>query len=146
MKNIKLLIVACLCFLSCSEDKDNEFLAPTFKVDYFEREKINDEYHCKAVISITGLVDRYSIDGILYSNNIQGINLNLPFNENYKYNVSNIDNNKFYFNISGSHRGDLKLSISWTSKENRDNYMVGFHLTYGFGLNCEPLIINLQTK
>lgn len=146
MKKINLVLVFMIGMLmfSCSEENSEEIVDATFKVVYFEKTKVGDEYLCSAIIEVAGLTQDYSIDGILYANAIKGINVELPFNEEYKENTSIIDSHKMYFNIYGKHRGSFRLRLTWTSEDNRENYLVGWHLSYGFGLNCEPLMVDLQ--
>jgi len=148
MKRIKTIIIAIVAIAccSCSNKEIEELTSPTFKVTSFEKELVNGIYQCKASIAITDIPEKYSIDGILYADDIQGMNVELPFNEEYRYDTRLLENGKMYFNISGKHHGNINIKISWTSKENRTNYLIGWHLSYGFGDNCEVLMINLDTQ
>lgn len=138
-----IIIAAIILFSSCQTDIE-ETRTPTFKLTSFHKELVNGVYRCTATIKITDIPEQYSIDGILYANNIFKMKHSLPYNENLKYNYDKIEDNKYYFNLFGKHKGDVEFIIGWTSKDDRNDYLVGFHLTYGFGENCQVLMINLQ--
>lgn len=133
-------------FCSCSNNDIEEVASPTFKVTSYSKELIDGTYNCKAVIAITNIPEEYSIDGLLYADDIQGMNVDLPFNEEYRYDTHLIENGKMYFNISGKHHGDITIKISWTSKENLRNYLIGWHMCYGFGDNCQVLMVDLDSQ
>ncbi len=144
MKKINLIIVAIVAIViySCN-NKNEEFNAPTFKVTSFERIYINGTYNCKASIVITDIPKAYSIDGLLYADTITLIDIDIP---KYEYDIQLLDKRKLYFNVYGKHKGNIKIKIAWTSKEDRKKYLVGWHLTYGYGKNCSILMIDLDQK
>lgn len=147
MKKITVIIAIVITVLccSCSSIKDDEFNTPTFKVASFEKTFSNGLYHCKEVIRITGIPEKYSIDGIIYANDITKIGIDIP-QESYMYDIHEINEDESYFNIYGTHKGDITLELEWTSKDDLTNYLIGWHLTYGFGENCQVLMINLEQK
>ena len=147
MKKITIIIITILTlgFFSCQEE-DIEVIIPTFKVTSFEKVLDNGIYNCKATIAITDIVDDYSIDGIIYANDITKILHNLPYNEDLLYDIHSEGDDKLFFNLFGEHKGDLTIQLEWISEENRENYLVGWHLSYGFGPNCQVLIINLNNN
>lgn len=149
MKRFKLILLACLALLviSCSSKKEDEVTqTPIFKVTYMEKHynQVDSCFECMAIIDIRGLIEDYSIDGLLYADDIKGINLSIPTNETYRYDTHIVEPGKYYFNISGKHHGDTQLKIVWTSKYNMDKYLVGWHLSYGFGPGCTILMVNLD--
>ena len=60
--------------------------------------------------------------------------------------MQNAAHSKYYFNLFGKHKGDIEFIIKWISKENRNNYLIGWHLTYGFDIKYQTLMINLNTS
>ena len=147
MKKLISFILLLLSLSSCSEDKNfQEVNTPTFKLTSFQKESINGVYYCTATIKITNIPEEYSIDGILYANDIIKLKHNLPYNETLKYDYYKLDDNKYYFNLFGKHKGDIEFIIKWISKEDRNNYLIGWHLTYGFDIKYQTLMINLNTS
>lgn len=138
------IIIAAIILVSSCQTDIEETRTPTFKLTSFHKELVNGVYQCTATIKVTDIPKEYSIDGILYANDIFKLKHSLPYNENLKYDYDKIEENKYYFNLFGKHKGDVEFTIGWTSKDNRNDYLVGFHLTYGFGTNCEVLMINLE--
>jgi hypothetical protein len=138
MKKLLLLIII-LISISCKEDT----IDPTFEVTSFEKILINDIYHCEATIKITNIPEEYSIDGILYAYDIKKCWKDNPYNEDVLYDFRKEGNNKYYFNLYGKHNGNMTVIIGWVSKENKENYLIGWHLTYR-GNNYETLIVNLD--
>ena len=147
MKKITIIMITILTlgFLSCQEE-DIEVTTPTFKLTSFQKESINGVYYCTATIKITNIPEEYSIDGILYANDIIKLKHNLPYNETLKYDYYKLNDNKYYFNLFGKHKGDIEFIIKWISKEDRNNYLIGWHLTYGFDIKYQTLMINLNTS
>lgn len=144
MKKINLIIFAIISIIMSScNNKNEEFNIPTFKITSFERIYTNGSYNCKASITITNIPKEYSIDGLLYADTITLIDIDIP---NYKYNIHSLDKRKLYFNAYGKHKGNINIKLDWTSKEDRKNYLVGWHLTYGYGQNCSILMIDLNQK
>ena len=82
MKKITIIIITILTlgFLSCQEE-DIEVITPTFKVTSFEKVLVDGVYNCKATIVVAGLTDKYSIDGIIYADDITKCWRNIPYNE-----------------------------------------------------------------
>lgn len=147
MKKLISFIMLLLSLSSCSEDKNfQEVNTPTFKLTSFQKESINGVYYCTATIKITNIPEEYSIDGILYANDIIKLKHNLSYNETLKNDYYKLNDNKYYFNLFGKHKGDIEFIIKWISKEDRNNYLIGWHLTYGFGTNCQILMVNLNTS
>ena len=140
-----IIIAAIILFSSCQADME-EIPTPTFKLTSFQKELVNGVYQCTAIIQVTDIPEEYSIDGILYANDITQLKHNLPYNETLKNNYYKIEENKYYFNLYGKHKGNIQFTICWTSKDNRNDYLVGFHLAYGFGANCQVLMINLDKQ
>ena len=138
MKKLLLLIII-LISISCKEDT----IDPTFEVTSFEKILINDIYHCEATIKITNIPEEYSIDGILYAYDIKKCWKDNPYNEDVLYDFRKEGNNKYYFNLYGKHKGNMTVTIGWVSRENKENYLIGWHLTYR-GNNYETLIVNLD--
>lgn len=138
MKKLLLLIII-LISISCKEDT----IDPTFEVTSFEKILINDIYHCEATIKITNIPEEYSIDGILYAYDIKKCWKDNPYNEDVLYDFRKEGNNKYYFNLYGKHKGNMNIIIGWVSRENKENYLIGWHLTYR-GNNYETLIVNLD--
>lgn len=147
MKTIKILIIALLAILvcSCNDEDIEEATTPTFTLTSFSKEDVNNEYHCKATIEIKGLIEDYSIDGLLYAEDIRVIGLNLPYKEDMLSDVHWQKEGVFYFSYYGKHKGDLTLELEWYSLEDRDTYLVGWHLCYGYGADCTLLMIDLDT-
>ena len=139
MKKLLLLIIIILISISCKEDT----IDPTFEITSFEKILINDIYHCKATIEITNIIEDYSIDGILYADDITRCWKNNPYNENVLYDFHKEGEGKYYFNLYGKHKGNMTIELGWISKENKENYLIGWHLTYR-GDNYETLIVNLD--
>ena len=147
MKKLISFIMLLLSLFSCSEDKNfQEVNTPTFKLTSFQKESINGVYYYTATIKITNIPEEYSIDGILYANDIIKLKHNLPYNETLKYDYYKLNDNKYYFNLFGKHKGDIEFIIKWISKEDRNNYLIGWHLTYGFDIKYQTLMINLNTS
>lgn len=138
MKKLLLLLII-IILISCKEDT----IDPTFEVTSFEKILINDIYHCEATIKITNIPEEYSIDGILYAYDIKKCWKDNPYNEDVLYDFRKEGNNKYYFNLYGKHKGNMNFTIGWVSKENKENYLIGWHLTYR-GNNYETLIVNLD--
>ena len=141
IKKLSLLIIIILISISCKEDT----IDPTFEVTSFEKMLINDIYHCEATIKITNIPEEYSIDGILYAYDIKKCWKDNPYNEDVLYDFRKEGNNKYYFNLYGKHKGNMTVTIGWVSRENKENYLIGWHLTYR-GDNYETLIVNLDFK
>ena len=139
IKKLSLLIIIILISISCKEDT----IDPTFEVTSFEKMLINDIYHCEATIKITNIPEEYSIDGILYAYDIKKCWKDNPYNEDVLYDFRKEGNNKYYFNLYGKHKGNMTVTIGWVSRENKENYLIGWHLTYR-GNNYETLIVNLD--
>lgn len=150
MKNTKQCVIiiaavlAAVLFCSCQSDDMEEVGKPTFKITSFSKEAIEGGYCCKATIQITALTGDYSIDGLIYADNISKIWRNLPYNENISADIHSEGEGKLYFNLFGHHRGNLTIELEWTSKEDRENYIVGRHLSYGFTDDCQVLMLNLK--
>ena len=78
MKNTKQCVIiiaavlAAVLFCSCQSDDMEEVGKPTFKITSFSKEAIEGGYCCKATIQITALTGDYSIDGLIYADNIRG--------------------------------------------------------------------------
>lgn len=141
------LIPLFLLFFSCSEEKDfQEVNTPTFKVVSFEKVLVDGVYNCKATIVVAGLTDKYSIDGIIYADDITKCWGNIPYNEDISTDIHPEGEGKFYFNLFGNHSGDFTIMLEWTSTTDRTNYLVGWHLNYGFGANCQVLLVDLNTS
>ena len=141
------LIPLSFSLFSCCEDEDfKEINTPTFKVTSFEKKIIDSIYYCEATIKITNIPEEYSIDGILYAYDIKKCWKDNPYNEDVLYDFRKEGNNKYYFNLYGKHKGNMTVTIGWVSRENKENYLIGWHLTYGFGDNCEVLIVDLNTS
>ena len=140
-----IIIITIIFFSSCKTDIE-EITTPTFKLTSFQKESINGIYYCTATIKITNIPEEYSIDGILYANDIIKLKHNLPYNETLKYDYYKLNDNKYYFNLFGKHKGDIEFIIKWISKEDRNNYLIGWHLTYGFDIKYQTLMINLNTS
>lgn len=139
MKKLLLLLLLIIILISCKEDT----IDPTFEVTSFEKILINDIYHCEATIKITNIPEEYSIDGILYAYDIKKCWKDNPYNEDVLYDFRKEGNNKYYFNLYGKHKGNMTVTIGWVSRENKENYLIGWHLTYR-GNNYETLIVNLN--
>ena len=139
IKKLSLLIIIILISISCKEDT----IDSTFEVTSFEKMLINDIYHCEATIKITNIPEEYSIDGILYAYDIKKCWKDNPYNEDVLYDFRKEGNNKYYFNLYGKHKGNMTVTIGWVSRENKENYLIGWHLTYR-GNNYETLIVNLD--
>ena len=147
MKKLIYLIVLISSLFSCSEDKTfQEVNTPTFKVTSFEKVLVNGIYNCTATIKITNIPEEYSIDGILYAYDIKKCWKDNPYNEDVLYDFRKEGNNKYYFNLYGKHKGNMTVTIEWVSRENKENYLIGWHLTYGLSDNCEVLIVDLNTS
>ena len=147
MKKLIYLIVLIPSLFSCSEDKDyQEVNIPTFKVTSFEKVLVDSVYNCKATIVIKELTKSYSIDGILYAYDIKKCWKDNPYNEDVLYDFHKEGDGKFYFNLYGKHKGNMIIDLEWVSEENKENYLIGWHLTYGFGNNCKVLIVDLNTS
>lgn len=140
---MKKLLLIIIILISCKEDTIDSTI-PTFEVTSFEKILINDIYHCVATIEITNIIEDYSIDGILYADDITKCRRNNPYNESVLYDFHKEGEGKYYFNLYGKHKGNMTIELEWISKENKENYLIGWHLTYGFGDNCETLIVNLD--
>ena len=134
-----LLIIIILISISCKEDT----IDPTFNLTSFEKKIIDSIYHCEATIKITNIPEEYSIDGILYAYDIKKCWKDNPYNEDVLYDFRKEGNNKYYFNLYGKHKGNMTVIIGWVSRENKENYLIGWHLTYR-GNNYETLIVNLD--
>lgn len=146
-KIIAILAVLVGFCCSCNSDKDfKEINKPTFELTSFDKEFKDGQFYCKATIQIKGLTEKYSIDGILYANDVQRIWINFPYNEDVSYDIHLEGEGKYYFNYFGSHKGDLAIELEWTSTDDRANYLVGWHLNYGFGEDCEVLLVDLNTS
>ena len=148
MKHLSIFNISIFCkyilfglvFTSCNTDFE-EIKEPTFTVTYFDKKSNNSVYECNAIINITNIPYEFSIDGILYANEITEIKHDTP---NLQLNKYKIADNKYNFNIYGKHKGDIQIELSWISEDNLDSYFVAFHLAYGFGKNCEVQMIDLQ--
>lgn len=141
MKKLLLLLII-IILISCKEDTIDSTI-PTFEITSFEKILINDIYHCAATIEITNIIEDYSIDGILYADDITKCWRNNPYNENVLYDFHKEGEGKYYFNLYGKHKGNMTIELGWISKENKENYLIGWHLTYR-GDNYETLIVNLD--
>ena len=141
MKKLLLLIII-LISISCKEDTIDPTI-PTFEVTSFEKILIDSIYYCEAIIKITNIPEEYSIDGILYAYDIKKCWKDNPYNEDVLYDFRKEGNNKYYFNLYGKHKGNMTVIIGWVSRENKENYLIGWHLTYR-GNNYETLIVNLD--
>ena len=139
IKKLSLLIIIILISISCKEDT----IDPTFNLTSFEKNFIDSIYYCEATIKITNIPEEYSIDGILYAYDIKKCWKDNPYNEDVLYDFRKEGNNKYYFNLYGKHKGNMTVTIGWVSKENKENYLIGWHLTYR-GNNYETLIVNLD--
>ena len=139
IKKLSLLIIIILISISCKEDT----IDPTFNLTSFEKKIIDSIYCCEATIKITNIPEEYSIDGILYAYDITKCWKDNPYNEDVLYDFHKEGNNKYYFNLFGKHKGDMTVKIGWISRENKENYLIGWHLTYR-GDNYETLIVNLD--
>ena len=144
MKKLISFILLLLSLFSCSEDKNfQEVNTPTFKLTSFQKESINGIYYCTATIKITNIPEEYSIDGILYAYDIKKCWKDNPYNEDVLYDFHKEGECKYYFNLYGKHKGNMTVIIGWVSRENKENYLIGWHLTYR-GNNYETLIVNLD--
>ena len=141
MKKLLLLIII-LISISCKEDTIDQTI-PTFEVTSFEKILIDSIYYYEAIIKITNIPEEYSIDGILYAYDIKKCWKDNPYNEDVLYDFRKEGNNKYYFNLYGKHKGNMTVIIGWVSRENKENYLIGWHLTYR-GNNYETLIVNLD--
>ena len=139
IKKLSLLIIIILISISCKEDT----IDPTFNLTSFEKNFIDSIYYCTATIKITNIPEEYSIDGILYAYDIKKCWKDNPYNEDVLYDFRKEGNNKYYFNLYGKHKGNMTVIIGWVSRENKENYLIGWHLTYR-GDNYETLILNLD--
>ena len=139
IKKLLLLIIIILISISCKEDT----IDPTFNLTSFEKNFIDSIYYCTATIKITNIPEEYSIDGILYAYDIKKCWKDNPYNEDVLYDFRKEGNNKYYFNLYGKHKGNMTVTIGWVSRENKENYLIGWHLTYR-GDNYETLIVNLD--
>jgi len=146
MKKPLIITLLILLIASCKEDTSNTDIAPSFKLVEFKKEKVDSLYYCSAVISIKGLTDKFSIDGLLKANKISSIYISLPYHTNPLYDIHEEYEGTYYFNMYGRHHGDLILKLEFTSKEGLNNYLVGWHLTYGFGQGCQVLMVNLTKR
>ena len=140
MKKLLLLLII-IILISCKEDT----IDPTFEVTSFEKILINDIYYCTTTIEITNIIEDYSIDGILYADDITRCWKDNPYNEDVLYDFHKEGEGKYYFNLYGKHKGNMTIKLGWVSKENKENYLIGWHLTYR-GDNYETLIVNLDFK
>ena len=142
IKKLLLLIIIILISISCKEDTIDPTI-PTFNLTSFEKKIIDSIYYCEATIKITNIPEEYSIDGILYAYDIKKCWKDNPYNEDVLYDFRKEGNNKYYFNLYGKHKGNMTIIIGWVSRENKENYLIGWHLTYR-GNNYETLIVNLD--
>ena len=146
MKKLLYLTIVGVMFMSCKNKDVEPTYAATFKLTSFDREFVNGKFYCKATIEIKGLIEDYSIDGLLYTEDITKIFWNLPYNESLKDNIYPEGEGKFYFNLYGKHKGDITIQIEWTSVDDRNNYLIGWHLSYGFSADCTLLMKSLDTS
>ena len=137
-----LLIIIILISISCKEDTIDPTI-PTFEVTSFEKILIDSIYYCEATIKITNIPEEYSIDGILYAYDIKKCWKDNPYNEDVLYDFHKEGEGKYYFNLYGKHKGNMTIELGWVSRENKENYLIGWHLTYR-GNNYETLIVNLD--
>lgn len=158
------LFITVFC-ISCTSG-ENEFENTSFKIITFNKMKTDSIYVCEATIEIRNIPNEYSIDGILKTNTVPNTELevyyskvNGPFfklfdsrltlgktyfSSRFSYNIYQKSDGDYYFNLYGEHHGNLILKIKFTSTEDLDNYLIGWHLSYGFTEDCKVLMINLE--
>ena len=137
------LLLLCLLLLSCN-NKENERITytPMFKLVSFGK----IESLCTATIKVEGLHGRFSIDGLIKENEINSFQIIAPKGREINYSITRKYDDVNLINIYGNYAENITIKISWICTENHNNYLVGWHLDYGFGDNCEVLMINLEIK
>lgn len=131
-----LLLLCPLCF-SCQNKEVEEIETPTFEVVSFS--KIDSQ--CKATIEIKGLHDKFSIDGVIKADEVNLIEIKAPMSEHITYTLINN-----VINIYGDYANKITINLEWTCNENHTNYLVGWHLCYGFTTDCQILMVDLKIK
>lgn len=163
-----MMLLITLSLASCSSKSDDkEYSKPIFKLLSFTKTKVGSLYRCEATILISGITDKYSIDGLLKTNSVPSTELTIEYSDDnisfytiynqhiqlgnnnsttstINYNIYEKYEGAYYFNLYGTHHGDIKLKLKFTSNEDYDNYIVGWHLSYGFGPNCSVMMVNLE--
>ena len=128
-----LLLLCPLCF-SCQSEEIEEIEVPTFEVVSFS--KVDNK--CTAIIEIKGLHDKFSIDGVIKADEVNSIEIKAPMSEHITYTL--IEN---VINIYGDYANKITINLEWTCNENHTNYLVGWHLSYGFTTDCNILMVDL---
>ena len=131
-----LLLLCPLCF-ACQNEEVEEIEIPTFEVVSFS--KVDNK--CTATIEIKGLHDKFSIDGVIKADEVNSIEIKAPMSEHITYTL--IDN---VINIYGDYANKITINLEWTCAENHTNYLVGWHLSYGFTTDCKILMVDLKSK
>lgn len=140
MKKLLFLLIIPL-LLSCNNNEDETIeYKPTFKLLSFGK----IENLCTATIEVKGLHNQFSIDGLIKENEINSFEIIAPLSKNISYSVTRKYDDVNLITIHGDYAESITIKISWICMNNHDNYLVGWHLNYGFGPNCEVLMIDLQ--
>ena len=137
-----LLLLCLLCFACSNKDDERIMYTPTFKLVSFGK----TESLCTATIKVEGLHDKFSIDGLIKENEINSIEIIAPNSQSIGYNITRKYDDVNLIKIYGNYAENITIKISWICTAPHDNYLVGWHLDYGFGDNCEVLMVDLKSK
>jgi len=145
MKRIKTVLFAIVAIVCCScsnKDAEDIYNAPTFKIVSFG--KTEDLYSVE--MKVEGLHGRFSIDGLIKENEINSIEIIAPNSQSIGYNITRKYDDVNLIKIYGNYAENITIKINWICHEKHDNYLIGWHLDYGFGRNCEVLMVNLNSN
>ena len=138
-----ILAVLTLLAVGCSEDNTKDIYKPTFEVVSFEKVATSDGFVCEVEIRIQELRTDYAIDGLLYNDSIIDLSVEVPNYIKYTITSERLEE-KSKLTIVGKAPGELLIKIKFISHRDKGNYLIGWHLAYGFTDDCELMMINLK--